>query len=59
MSIGKRIAICLFLLAVAMICWFVPDPFPIIQDFLTTMGSIVGIGTQVWAIATKRNTTEK
>ena len=59
MSIGKRIAICLTLLAVAAICWFVPDSFPIIQDFLTTLGAIAGIGTQIAAIAMKNNTPHK
>ena len=59
MSIGKRIAICLFMLAGAAIFWFVPDPIPFIDEVLATIGALVGISTQVRAITTKRNTTEK
>lgn len=59
MSIGKRIAICLFLLAVATIFWFVPDPIPFIDEVLATIGALVGISTQVRAIVTKRNTTQE
>ena len=59
MSIGKRIAICLTLLAVAAICWFVPDPAPIILDLLTTMGAIARISQHGLAIAMKNNAPQK
>lgn len=55
MTIVKRAIICLLLLALAAIFWFIPDPLPLVDEIFVTLAAIGGIGKQVRGITAKES----
>ncbi len=55
MSIIKRIVIAVVILTIGIILCAIPEPIPVIDEFLITLATIGGIGAQIRGISLKEN----
>ena len=55
MSIIKRIVIAVVILTTGIIVCAIPDPFPVIDEFIATLVAICGVVAQIRGISLKEN----